>query len=110
MTLEAFESALNTFFSISAHILEIFGAFIIIFASIKTFIYFLSTRSAKREATLSFARFLVFGLEFKMAGEILRTVIVRSLSEILILAAVIVLRFLLNLILQWEIHQEDKVK
>ncbi|NLZ94086.1 MAG: DUF1622 domain-containing protein [Firmicutes bacterium] len=106
--MEYFETVLSIVLSIFAHILEILGAAVIIFAGIKTFIYFLTTGNVRRETRLYFARFLVFGLEFKLAGEILRTVIVRSFSEILVLAAIIALRFFLNLILHWEIHQESK--
>jgi len=90
------------------HLLEIFGAIIIIFAGTTVFLHFLRTSKDGREARLTFARYLVFGLEFKLAGEILRTVIVRTINEVSILAAIIFLRALLNLIVHWEIRQEKQ--
>ncbi|HZK25136.1 MAG TPA: DUF1622 domain-containing protein [Oscillospiraceae bacterium] len=108
MNLHALESFLTTILTLGSHLLEIFGAIIILSAAVKTFFYFLTTGRCDRSARLNFARYLVFGLDFKLAGEILRTVIVRSMSEVVILASVVALRFILNLILHWEIHQEQK--
>ena len=49
---------------------------------------------------------LALSLEFKMAAEILKTVLVRDLNELVVLGAVIVLRALLSLL----IHVEMKHK
>ena len=46
------------------------------------------------------------GLEFKLGSEILRTVIVRELSEIATVAAIIVLRAALTFLIHWEIKVE----
>ncbi len=46
------------------------------------------------------------GLEFKLGSEILRTVIVREMSEILIVASIIALRAALTLLIHWEIKNE----
>lgn len=46
---------------------------------------------------------LATGLEFKMAAEILKTVLVREMSELLILGAVIILRALLSLLIHFEL-------
>ena len=53
-----------------------------------------------------FAMGLAAALEFKMAAEILKTVLVRDLNELVVLGAVIVLRALLSLL----IHVEMKHK
>ena len=47
-------------------------------------------------------------LEFKMGGELLRTVIVREWNELLILGAIILLRAALTFLIQWEIKIERK--
>lgn len=78
MNIHAIETLLTTVLTLASHMLEVFGAFIIVFAGTRTFIHFLTTSRDGREARLSFARYLVFGLEFKLAGEILRTVVVRK--------------------------------
>lgn len=110
MNLHTMDALLTTVLTVSSHLLEVLGTIIIIYAAGKTFIYFLRTRGCDREARLDFARYLVFALEYKLAGEILRTVIVRSVQEVLVLASVVALRFVLNLILHWEIHQEQRDK
>lgn len=97
--------AIITLFS---HLLEVCGAIIILYAGLRTFLFFVRSGQDGREMRLAFARFLVFGLEFKLGGEILRTVVVHSLEEVFVLAAIIALRFILNLILHWEIHQERR--
>ncbi|UNC91544.1 DUF1622 domain-containing protein [Candidatus Contubernalis alkaliaceticus] len=86
-----------------AHLLDLFGAFVIVISASIVFIQFLKTSKGGRRIRLTLAASLAFGLEFKLGGEILRTVIVRSMDEIIILGAIIILRGLLNLILHWEI-------
>ena len=108
MSIHAIEELLSDVMLLGVHMLEIFGAIIILFAGTQIFVHFLRTSKDGREARLTFARFLVFGLEFKLAGEILRTVIVRTMNEVLILASVIFLRAVLNLIVHWEIRQEKQ--
>ena len=50
---------------------------------------------------------LALGLEFKMGAEILKTVLVRSMNEIFILGAIILLRALLSLMIHFEIKAEN---
>lgn len=56
---------------------------------------------------LYLAQGISLALEFKLGGEVLRTVIVRELSELLVLGLVILLRGALTLILHWEIKTEE---
>lgn len=108
MNIHAIEELLSQVLLLAVHMLEVFGAIIILYAGTGTFLRFLRTSKDGREARLTFARYLVFGLEFKMAGEILRTVIVRTMNEVIILASVVFLRAALNLIVHWEIRQEKQ--
>ena len=55
---------------------------------------------------LSLARFLVLGLEFQLAADVLRTAISPSFDEIGKLAAIAAIRTLLNYFLNREIAQE----
>lgn len=55
---------------------------------------------------LHLATGLALGLEFKLGGEILRTVIVQDLSEIAVVAAIIALRAALAFLIHWEIKVE----
>ena len=49
---------------------------------------------------------LATSLEFKMAAEILKTVLVRTLNELMVLGAVILLRALLSLLIHIEMKGE----
>ena len=62
----------------------------------------------ERHVRLHLAEGIALSLEFKMGGELLRTVIVREWSELLILGAVILLRAALTFLIQWEIRNEKK--
>jgi len=108
LNIHAIEELLGQVILIAVHMLEVFGAVIILYAGTGIFLRFLRTSKDGREARLTFARYLVFGLEFKLAGEILRTVIVRTMNEVIILASIIFLRATLNLIVHWEIRQEKQ--
>ncbi|HOD93536.1 MAG TPA: DUF1622 domain-containing protein [Clostridia bacterium] len=57
---------------------------------------------------LDLAEGIALALEFKIGGELLRTVVVRQLSELLILGAVILLRAALTFLIHWEINIESK--
>lgn len=48
---------------------------------------------------------LALSLEFKMAAEILKTVLIRDFGELLVLGAVIVLRALLSFLIHFEMKQ-----
>jgi len=57
---------------------------------------------------LDLAEGIALALEFKIGGELLRTVVVRQLSELWILGAVILLRAALTFLIHWEINIESK--
>lgn len=99
--LEQMEDILVTVVTFMVHIIEIMGAAIIIWGALKSFFDMFSTHGI--DVRLQLAQFMALGLEFKLGGEILRTVIVRDLSEIALVGAIIVLRSLLNFLIHWEI-------
>ena len=55
---------------------------------------------------LMLAQGIALALEFKLAGEVLRTVTVRDWSELVVLATIIVLRGAITLLIHWEIKTE----
>ena len=57
---------------------------------------------------LNLAKGMALGLEFKLGSEILRTVVIRELSEIGIVAAIIAVRAALTLLIHWEIKNEEQ--
>lgn len=61
----------------------------------------------KPHIRLYLAQGISLALEFKLGGEVLRTVLVREMSELLTLGLVILLRGALTLIIHWEIKTEE---
>lgn len=56
---------------------------------------------------LNLANGMALGLEFKLGSEILRTVIVRDVGEIITVAGIIALRAALTFLIHWEIKVEE---
>ena len=63
-------------------------------------------RSGSRDIKSELASGLALSLEFKMAAEILKTVLVRDMTELMVLGAVILLRALLSLLIHIEMKGE----
>lgn len=91
-------------------IIELMGIIVIIVGSIKAF--YMYGRSLFRHIhypiKLSLGNSLALGLEFKMGAEILKTVTIRTLDEITILGAIIVLRALLSILIHYEVKNEKE--
>ncbi|HWQ50229.1 MAG TPA: DUF1622 domain-containing protein [Terriglobales bacterium] len=84
--------------------IELVGIFVVTVAAVKAFYGYLKGQLTHKELDIKFelANGLATGLEFKMAAEILKTVLVRDLNELLILGAIILLRALLSLLIHIE--------
>ena len=93
-------------------ILEIMGILVVAWSGIKAFWEYIQNSFMKKHYALQFhlATGLATGLEFKMAAEILKTVLVRDLSELLILGAVILLRAILSVLIHFEMKHVDGEK
>ncbi|MDX3533763.1 DUF1622 domain-containing protein [Streptomyces sp. MB09-01] len=95
------------------HAIEAAGALIIFAGAVWAFARFASTGLRRRslisqfnKIRLSLGRFLVLGLEFQLAADVLRTAVAPSFDEIGQLAAIAAIRTLLNFFLTREIAQE----
>ena len=85
--------------------IELIGVGILLWSVLRALV---SLFRHKRKMRLELAEGIALALEFKMGGELLRTVIVREWTELLILGAVIALRAALTFLIQWEISLEKK--
>lgn len=103
--MEILESTLQNIVNLVMLLFEYIGVGVIAFAGLQGVLNFLRRRPDTR---LVLAQGLAMGLEFKLGSEILRTVIVRSLDEIYIVAGIILLRAVLTLLIHWEIKNEEK--
>lgn len=80
-------------------------------ASVKAFHLFFHRREMqtnKEEIRLHLGRWLALAIEFELAADILRTAMTPTWNEIGQLAAIIVIRTVLNFFLQREIDQADR--
>ncbi len=99
------ETLLKYIVEFSTFLLELFGVCILVYTAIKSFIFWLKKDDSIR---LELAQGIALALEFKMGGEVLRTVVVREKSELVILGAIILLRGVLTFLIHWEIKNEKK--
>lgn len=90
-------------------VLEIMGIFVVTWSAIHAFGQYILNTFFGRQYNLKsdLANGLATGLEFKMAAEILKTVLVRELSELFILGAIIILRALLSFLIHSELKSSD---
>ena len=85
-------------------ILEILGIFVVVKSSIHAFWEYIQNSFFKKNLDIQgdLAKGLATGLEFKLAAEILKTVLIQSLDELYILGAVILLRALMSILIHFE--------
>lgn len=86
---------------------EYIGVLVLVVTGAKGFYDYIKRNPCVR---LHLAKGMATGLEFKLGSEILRTVIVRGVSEILIVGGIIVLRAALAYLIHWEIKNEEEAE
>ena len=105
---EIFATIENIFFIVVNYcvlLIELVGVAVLVFTVVKAVIAMFKKQPGLR---LDLAQGIALSLEFKMGGELLRTVVVREWNELLILGAVILLRAAMTFLIQWEIKNEKK--
>ncbi|MBC3989865.1 DUF1622 domain-containing protein [Streptomyces sp. AC563] len=107
------ESTLRDAIGLLVRLVESAGALIIFIGAVWAFAQFVRAGMRGRgkvagfnRIRLSLGRFLVLGLEFQLAGDVLRTAVAPSFAEIGQLAAIAAIRTALNYFLGREIAQE----
>jgi uncharacterized membrane protein len=106
------EAWLSNAVDLLVRVVEAAGALIIFVGAVVAFVGFVAVGFRERRAEafvpvrLSLGRFLVLGLEFQLAADILRTAIAPTLHEIAELAAIAAIRTALNFFLAREIKEE----
>ncbi|MCI8297114.1 MAG: DUF1622 domain-containing protein [Lachnospiraceae bacterium] len=101
--MKMFEVILDELVGISIHGFELVGVVIIILSGVQGFVNYVRKDPKVR---LQLAQGMAMGLEFKLGSEILRTVVVRELSEVALVAAIIAVRAALTFLIHWEIKTE----
>lgn len=108
------EEGLRSIVDLLVRLVEAGGALVIAVGALVAFVRFLlALRHSNPEAfvpvRLVLGRFLALGLEFQLAGDVLRTAIAPTYQEIGKLAAIAAIRTLLNFFLAREITEERRV-
>ena len=99
------ENILRYIVEFSTLVLEMFGICILVFTAVKSFVFWIKKDDSIR---LQLAQGIALALEFKLGGEVLRTVVVREWAELGILGVIIALRAALTFLIHWEIKNEEK--
>lgn len=99
------ETLIERILPVIISLLELMGIFVVAWSALSAFWQYLQNTFRHKDYAYQFhlANGLASALEFKMAAEILKTVLVREMSELLILGAVILLRALLSLLIHFEL-------
>lgn len=104
--MEAIHETLNVIVEAAILLFEYIGVAIIILSGLAGLMEYIRRDPLTR---LKLAKGMAMGLEFKLGSEILRTVVVREFSEILIVGSIILLRAALTFLIHWEIKSEEAV-
>lgn len=92
-----------------ANTLDLMGAGVLAATAVTVFFNFWRRLTGATEVLrMSLAQGLALGLEFKLGGEILRTVAIRSLNEVMVLGAIVLLRGAMSFLIHWEIGHYKK--
>ncbi len=90
---------------IGIRLVELAGIMVLMITAVQGIIQYFHHDSNVR---LKLAEGIALALEFKLGGEVLRTVLARDWNELAILGAVIALRGALTVLLHWEIKNEKR--
>lgn len=101
------ETLIEDLLPVLISVLELMGIFIVAVSALGAFGRYVRSLFTRKECDVKFAlaNGLALSLEFKMAAEILKTVLVREMNELMVLGAVILLRALLSFLIHFEMKQ-----
>ncbi len=113
--LENTETIMTFVAKIAIYLLEVIGIIVIVIGAVRVIVLMCINEKNKNNPTgkhynikINLANALALGLEFKMGSEIIKTVIIKEVSELLILGAIILLRAILAILIHWEIKVASK--
>lgn len=104
------EELFNKYLPILIHLFELMGIFILTLGVFTAFYHYIQKRFFKKNVNIKyeFADVMITTLDFKLAAEILKTVTIRSMDELVILASVFIIRIIMTFVLEKEMKIEEK--
>ena len=106
--IQTLEELLHHTIEVCIILMELIGVCVMVVTAINCFIRWIRK---DMEIGLRLAQGIALALEFKLGGEVLRTILARSFEELGVIACVIALRAALTFLLHWEVkeeHEEDE--
>lgn len=93
-----------------AGVIELIGIIIILFGFVKCFFKYINSivKNCDYNMTICLGQSFAIGLQIMMGAEILKSVLVPSLSEMMLLLGIVVIRVALTLLLHYEIKAEKE--
>lgn len=103
------EHIVNMILDILIPVCELMGIFVVAVSALSAFGRYVRHLLTGDMGDIKFrlAAGLALSLEFKMAAEILKTVVIHDLGELTVLGAVIALRAVLSLLIHFEMKHKD---
>lgn len=103
------EHIVNFILDILIPVCELMGIFVVAVSALSAFGRYVRhlLTGDMRDIKFRLAAGLALSLEFKMAAEILKTVVIHDLGELTVLGAVIALRAVLSLLIHFEMKHKD---
>ena len=104
------EELFNKYLSILIHLFELMGILILTLGVFTAFYHYIQKRFFKKDVNIKyeFADVMITTLDFKLAAEILKTVTIKSMDELVILASVFIIRIIMTFVLEKEMKIEKK--
>ena len=104
------EELFNKYLPVLIHLFELMGILILTIGVFTAFYQYISNRFFNKNFDIKydFADVMVTTLDFKLASEILKTVIIKSFDELIILASVFIIRIIMTFVLHKEMENAKK--
>ncbi len=98
----------NKYLPILIHLFELMGILILTLGVFTAFYHYIQKRFFKKDINIKyeFADVMITTLDFKLAAEILKTVIIKNMDELIIIGAVFILRIIMTFVLEREMKFE----
>ena len=106
------EELFNKYLPILIHLFELMGILILTLGVFTAFYHYIQKRFFKKNVNIKyeFADVMITTLDFKLASEILKTVTIKSMDEVIILASVFIIRIIMTFVLEKEMQIEKESK
>ena len=106
------EELFNKYLPILIHLFELMGILILTLGVFTAFYHYIKKRFFKKDINIKyeFADVMITTLDFKLAAEILKTVTIKSMDELVILASVFIIRIIMTFVLEKEMQIEESKK